>query len=236
MHLCVHSKEERGVLRLHISRGGEFSSDLLRDFCRGEGILPSFTLLDSPQLNGIAECRIGLDMVVARTSMIHAAAPYFLWPFAVRYAAHQLNLWPCVSLPETSPTLCWTGEVGDASVFRVWGSRAFVCDMSAHELSARAISSVFLGFPLVASGWQFYLPTSRRVCPSHDVTFDEFVPFLFSSPTALPLPHPRHSSLLLVDPLPGTVPVEVAVGSGATRGAASGGAASGGTEPWGAES
>ncbi|CAI6001910.1 unnamed protein product [Closterium sp. NIES-65] len=58
-------------------------------------------------------------MEVARTSMIHAAAPHFLWPFVVRYAAHQLNLWPRVSLPETSPTLRWTGKVGDASVFRL---------------------------------------------------------------------------------------------------------------------
>ncbi|CAI7879174.1 unnamed protein product [Closterium sp. NIES-53] len=101
---------------------GEFSSDLLRDFCRGEGITQSFTLPDSPQKNGIAERRIGLVMEVARTSMIHAAAPHFLWPFAVRYAAHQLNLRPRVSLLETSPTLRWTGKVGDVSVFRVWGS------------------------------------------------------------------------------------------------------------------
>ncbi|CAI7757602.1 unnamed protein product [Closterium sp. NIES-53] len=50
-------------------------------------------------------------MEVSRTSMIHAAAPHFLWPVAVRYTAHQLNLWPRVSLPETSPTLRWTGEV-----------------------------------------------------------------------------------------------------------------------------
>ncbi|CAI7866323.1 unnamed protein product [Closterium sp. NIES-53] len=99
--------------------GGEFSSDLLGDFCPREGILQSFTLPASPQQNGVAECRIGLVMEVARTSMIHAAAPHFLWPFAVRYAAHQLNLWPRVSLPETSPTRLWTGKVGDASVFRV---------------------------------------------------------------------------------------------------------------------
>ncbi|CAI7851153.1 unnamed protein product [Closterium sp. NIES-53] len=98
---------------------GDFSSDLLWDFCRGEGILHSFTLPDSPQQNGIAERRIGLVMEVARTSMIHAAALHFLWPFAVRYAAHQLNLWRRVSLPETSPTLRWTGKVGDASVFWV---------------------------------------------------------------------------------------------------------------------
>ncbi|CAI7880710.1 unnamed protein product [Closterium sp. NIES-54] len=77
-------------------------------------------------------------MDVARTSMIHAAAPHFLWPFAVQYAAHQINLQPRVSLPETSPTLRWTGKVGDASAFRVWGSRAFVRDLSADKLSSRA--------------------------------------------------------------------------------------------------
>ncbi|CAI7849158.1 unnamed protein product, partial [Closterium sp. NIES-54] len=165
------------VLRLHSDRGGEFSSDLLRDFCCGEGILQSSTLPDSPQQNGIVERRIGLVMEFARTSMIHAAAPHFLWLFAVRYAAHQLNLWPCVSLPETSPTLRWTRKVGDASVFRVRGSRAFVRDTSADKLDARAIPCVFLGFVPDAPGWQFYHPTSRRVLPSQDVTFDESVPF-----------------------------------------------------------
>ncbi|CAI5530921.1 unnamed protein product [Closterium sp. Naga37s-1] len=200
-------------------------------------------------------------MEVASTSMIHVAAPQFLWPFAVRYAAHQLNLWPRVSLPETSPTLRWTGEVGDASVFRVWGSRAFVRDTSADKLSARAIPCVFLGFPPDAPGWQFYHPTSRRVIPSQDVTFDESIPFyrlfpyrsappppppLFLAPgpppvDPLPPQGPAPSGLSQVDPLPGTVPVEVVVGSGAARGVASGGAvsggaASGGAEPGGADS
>ncbi|CAI7846241.1 unnamed protein product, partial [Closterium sp. NIES-53] len=103
--------------------------------------------------NRVAERRIGLVMEVARTSMIHAAAPHLRWPFVVRYAAHQLNLWPRVSLPETLPTLCWTGKVGDVSVFRVWGSRAFVRDTSADKLSSRAIPCVFLGFPPDAPCW-----------------------------------------------------------------------------------
>ncbi|CAI7908062.1 unnamed protein product, partial [Closterium sp. NIES-53] len=45
-----------------------------------------------------------------------------------------------------------------------------------HKLSSRAIPYVFLGFPPDAHGWQFYHPTSRRVLPSQDVTFDEPVP------------------------------------------------------------
>ncbi|CAI7788360.1 unnamed protein product, partial [Closterium sp. NIES-53] len=158
-------------------RGGEFSSDLLRAFCRLEGIRQTFTLPASPQQNGIAERRVGMVMDVARTSMIHAAAPHFLWPFAVQYAAHQINLQPRVSLPETTPTLRLTGKVGDASAFCVWGSRAFVRDTAADKLSSRAVSYVFLGFPPDAPGWQFYQPTSRRVLSSQDVTFDESVSY-----------------------------------------------------------
>ncbi|CAI7910945.1 unnamed protein product, partial [Closterium sp. NIES-54] len=226
------------VLRLHSDRGGEFSSDLLRAFYRAEGIRQTFTLPASPQQNGIAERRIGMVMDVARTSMIHAATPHFLWPFAVQYAAHQINLQPRVSLPETTPTLRWTGKVGDASALRVWGSRAFVCDALAYKLSSRAVPYVFLGFPLDAPEWQFYNPTSRRVLSSQDVTFDKSVSYycLFPYHTAS-LPPP---SLFLapgtppVDPLPppGSCPLR---GAG-TRGAGTGGAEPERVEPGGADS
>ncbi|CAI7913259.1 unnamed protein product [Closterium sp. NIES-54] len=190
-------------------------------------------------------------MEIAHTSLIHAAAPHFLWPFAVQYAAHQLNLWPRVSAPETSPTLLWTGQVGDASRFWVWGARAFVHDTTADKLSSRAVPCVFLGFVPDAPGWRFYHPTLRRVFASEDVTFDESVPFyhLFPYRTA-PLPPPP---LFLtpgappVDPLPpqgpapsgvsqvdAVEPVEVAVDSGPERGSEPGGTETGGAEPGGA--
>ncbi|CAI7850560.1 unnamed protein product [Closterium sp. NIES-54] len=241
--ICLQLRErfctDLPVLRLNSDRGGEFSSNLLRDFCHEEGILQSFTLPASPQKNGIAERRIGLVMEVARTSMIHAAAPHFLWPLAVQYAAHRLNLWPRVSLPETSPTLRWMRKVGDASIFRVWGSRAFVRDPSQDKLSARAIPC--------------------------DVTFDESVPFyrlfpyrsatlpppplfLATGPPPIdPLPPqgPAPPGVSQVDPPPGAVPGEVAVdsaepggaepGGAKTRGAEPGGAHPGGTESGGAE-
>ncbi|CAI7812822.1 unnamed protein product [Closterium sp. NIES-53] len=217
------------VLRLLSDRGGELSSTLLRDFCRGEGILHSFTLPDSPQQNEIAERHIGSVM--------------------------ELNLWPRVSLPKTSPTLHWTREVGDALVFRVWGSRAFVRNTPADKLSPRAIPCVFLGFVPDAHGWQFYHPTSRRVLPSQDVTFDESVlfyhlfPYRSTPPTPPPLflapgpppvdplppQGPAPSRVSQVDPPPGPAPVQLAVGSGAARGAAFGGAEPGGVGSEGAE-
>ncbi|CAI7736802.1 unnamed protein product [Closterium sp. NIES-53] len=145
--------------------------------------------------------------------MIHAAAPHFLWPFVVQYAAHKINLQPRVSLPETTPTLRWTGKVGDGSVFRVWGSRAFVRDASVDKLSSRVVPCVFLGLTPDAPGWEFYHPTSRRVLSSQEVTFDESVSYY----------HPVE-------------PIEVAVDSGAARGAERAGAGPGVVEPGVAES
>ncbi|CAI6006842.1 unnamed protein product [Closterium sp. NIES-65] len=168
------------------------------------------------------------------------------------YAAHQINLYPRVSRPETSPALLWTGKVGDASAFRVWESRAFVRDLSADKLSPRASPCVFLGFPPDAPRWQFYHPTSRRILSSQDVTFDESVPYYRLFPYRTPsLPPP---SLFLVpgpppvDPLPpqgpapsgvsqvdAVEPVEVTGDSGAAAGAEPGGAEPGGVQSGGAE-
>ncbi|CAI7856446.1 unnamed protein product [Closterium sp. NIES-53] len=248
-HSSSFPPTEAPLQTLHMDVGGEFYSDLLRAFCRAEGIRQTFMLLASPQQNGIAERRIGMVMDINRTSMIHAAAPHFLWPFAVQYAAHQINLQPRVSLLETTPTLRWTGKVGDASAFRVWGSRAFVRDTSADKLSSRAIPCVFLGFPTDAPGWQFYHPTSRRVLSSQDVKFDESVSYYRLFPyRAASLPPPQPLFLVPdtppVDPLPPegpapsgvsqvdpSEPVEVAVNSGAAQGAEPVGAGTGGAEP-----
>ncbi|CAI7901806.1 unnamed protein product [Closterium sp. NIES-54] len=136
------------------------------------------------------------------------------------------TLWPCIFLPETSPTLRWTGKVGDALVFRVRGSCAFARDTSADKLSSRAIPC--------------------------DVTFDESVPFycllpyctaplpppppLFLAPgpppvDPLPPQGPAPSGVSQVDPLALAEPVMVTIDSGAARGAASRGAEPTSAEP-----
>ncbi|CAI5479363.1 unnamed protein product [Closterium sp. Yama58-4] len=235
-------QQDLQVLRLHSDRGGEFSSRLIEGFRRAEGIVKSFTISDSPQQNGIAERRIGLIIKVARTYMIHAAAPHFLWPFVVRYAAHQLNLWPRVSMPETSPTLRWMGEVGDASAFRVWGALSLVHDTTAGKLSPRTLRCIFLGFPTDAPPWQFYHPTSRRVLSSQD-------PLEISSDPSGPpeggdaadgMATTRRSPRLETPPgfLPrpsSPPPQPVAVDSGAAGDSDTGGTGSGGAGPGVAE-
>ncbi|CAI7904592.1 unnamed protein product [Closterium sp. NIES-53] len=200
------------VLRLHSDRGGEFSSDLLRAFCRSEGIRQTLTLPASPQQNGIAEHRIGMVMDVARTSMIHAAAPHFLWPFAVQYAAHLINLQPRVSLPETTPTLRWTGKVGDASAFRFY-----------HPTSRRVMSSQDVTFDESVSYYR--TPLVDHLPPQSPAT------------SGVSQVDPAEPVEVAVDSSAarGAYPTGAGPGGADTGGAETGGAESGGTETGRAE-
>ncbi|CAI7742733.1 unnamed protein product [Closterium sp. NIES-54] len=178
LHLHEHFDTDLPVVRLHSDRGGEFSSDLLREFCHGEGILES--------------------------------------------------------------------EVGDASVFRVWGSRAFVQLTSSPPMLSPA-SSLALSLTHLAGSFT----TPSRVVSSRLRTSRSRSRFPYCSAPLLPLrlflapgpppvdpllpQGPAPSRLSQVDPLPGTALVEAAVSSGAAQGAASGSAASGGAEPRGEE-
>ncbi|CAI7920685.1 unnamed protein product [Closterium sp. NIES-54] len=215
LQLCERFGQDLPVLHLHFDRGGEFSSDLLRDFCRGEGVPQSSTLRDSPQQNGIAKRRIGLVIEVARTSMIHAPASHFMWSFAVR----SWDLVPLFAIrPRTS-------------------SQPVLSPMSSLALSLTRLACNFTTPPrAVSSLLRTSCLTSRfpyRSAPPPP-------PPLFHAPgpppvDPLPPQGPAPSGVSQVDPLPGPVPVQVAISSGAAQGAASGGAAFGGAEPGGAE-
>ncbi|CAI7932448.1 unnamed protein product [Closterium sp. NIES-54] len=127
-----------------------------------------------------------------------AGAPRFLWPQAVRYATHQLNLWPSDARPRVTPVSHWIGSPGVAADYRVWGCLAHVRSPGVNKLSARTRACVFLGFPLDALGWVFYDPFTHQFFASQDVTFDESVSYYRSRPHrgSKVFPPPRFSSPL----------------------------------------
>ncbi|CAI7892603.1 unnamed protein product [Closterium sp. NIES-54] len=188
-----------------------------------EGIRQTFTLPASPQQNGIAECRIGMVMDVARTSMIHAAAPHFLWPFAVQYAAHQINLQPpFVCVPRTScPLVPFPASSLASPLTNLGGSfttppRVVFCPLRTSRLTSRYLTTVSF-------------PTKLPLSPPPPLFLAQGAPPVDPLP-----PHgPAPSGVSQVDPVE---PVEVVVDSGVARGAEPAGAGIGSVEPGGAES
>ncbi|CAI7865927.1 unnamed protein product [Closterium sp. NIES-53] len=87
--------------------GGKFSSDLLRDFRRGEGIIQSFMLQASPQQNGIAERCIGLVM-----EFYHPTSRYVISCQDVTFdeSVPFYRLFPYRSAPPPPPPLFLTPD------------------------------------------------------------------------------------------------------------------------------
>ncbi|CAI5508688.1 unnamed protein product, partial [Closterium sp. Naga37s-1] len=241
--LATEGTRGRRVSCLHSDRGGEFRSGILAGFCGEQGIVQSWTLSESPQQNGVAERRIGLVMDIARTSMIHAHEPHFLWP------AHQLNLQLRVSRPEASPTSLWTRSPGVGSACCVWGCLALVRDTSAVNLSARAVPCVFLSFPVASADWSFYHPPLHHFLDSRDVRFDESVsyytrypcrglsvppPPLFLAPSLPPAPAPPVTVDSVGVGAGGAATGDARSGGARSRGAGAGGAGTGGASSGGA--
>ncbi|CAI7747504.1 unnamed protein product [Closterium sp. NIES-54] len=73
--LSARFQQDLQVLRLHSDRGREFSFRLFEDFYREEGTAQPFTLLASPEQNGIAERRIGLIMECLAPSGVSQVDP-----------------------------------------------------------------------------------------------------------------------------------------------------------------
>ncbi|CAI7730671.1 unnamed protein product [Closterium sp. NIES-54] len=155
-------------------------------------------------------------MDVARTSMIHAAAPHFLWPFAafVRdLSADKLSprAVPCVIL----------GFPSDAPGWQFY-----------HPTSRRVLSSQDITFD---ESVPYYRLFPYRIAPLPPSPL-----FLAPGPPPVdPLP-PKGPAPSGVSQVDAVEPVKVALDSGATRGAepvgaGCGGAESGGAEPGGAE-
>ncbi|CAI7859880.1 unnamed protein product, partial [Closterium sp. NIES-54] len=220
--------EDLPILRLHSDRGGDFSSRLLEDFCGAEGITQSFTLPASPQQNGIAEPRIGfvIDVSVAVCGPIRRAPAQ---PLA-----------PC--LPP-----------GDQTYSVVVGRESLT---ESREHASRPVTPICIRPCLLAGDLAYTaLDGEDWRCVGVPVPFYHLFPYrsappppppLFLAPgpppvDPLPPQGPAPSGVSQVDPLPGTAPIEVAIGSGAARGTVSGGAesegaGSGGAEPGGAGS
>ncbi|CAI7807590.1 unnamed protein product [Closterium sp. NIES-53] len=216
--LATEATRGRRVSRLHPDCGGELRFGILAGFCGEQGISQSWMLPKSPQQNGVAERRIGLVKDIARMSMIHARAPHFLWPYAVRYAAHQLNLQSRVLRPEVSRPVFGPGPL----------------------LSACAIPCVFLGFPVDCCDYSFYHPPLHQFLDSRDVRFDESVSYYTRYPCrGLPVPPPPlflapTSPRAPAPPVPPLPPGPTLSGDADTGGPGTGGAGSRGARLGGA--
>jgi len=144
-------------------------------FLKRRGICAQYTMLGTPQQNGVSERgnRTLMDMV--RSMLSKPTIPVSLWMYALKSSLYLLNRLPSKAVQKT-PFELWTGRKPSLRHLHVWGFQAEVriYNLKEKKLDARTISGYFIGYSAKSKGYMFYCPThSTRIIESGNARFIE---------------------------------------------------------------
>nr|GFB38630.1 retrovirus-related Pol polyprotein from transposon TNT 1-94 [Tanacetum cinerariifolium] len=162
----------------------EFVNQTLRDYYEEVGISHEISVAPSPQQNGVVERRNCTLIEAARTMLIYAQAPLFLWAEVV------------------TPYELLQSKLPDLSFFHVFSALCYPTNDSENlgKLQPKADIGIFIGYALTKKAFRIYNRRTRRIIKTIHVDFDEL--------TAL-ASEQRSSGPALIEMNPGTITAEV---------------------------
>ncbi|GJY61215.1 retrovirus-related pol polyprotein from transposon TNT 1-94 [Tanacetum coccineum] len=113
------------VCFLRTDNGMEFVNKTLTELCESVGITHNTTVPQTPQQNGVVKRWNQTLMEAARTMLIFAKAPMFLWAEVVATACYTLNRSLVHTLHEKTYYELLKGKKPNVKYFRVFGSLCY---------------------------------------------------------------------------------------------------------------
>ncbi|VVT49835.1 uncharacterized protein SAPINGB_P002467 [Magnusiomyces paraingens] len=98
------------VAYFHSDNGGEYISKDLEQFFVSKGIKHTYTVPHTPQQNGVAERLNRTLFEKAKSMLLYAHAPEYLWGEAVKSANYIRNRLPSRTTGGVAPLQLWTGK------------------------------------------------------------------------------------------------------------------------------
>ncbi|KAL6328200.1 hypothetical protein AAG906_034343 [Vitis piasezkii] len=161
----VESQLNRRIKSVRSDRGGEYYGRFTESgqhlsafalFLREHGIIANYTMLGTPEQNGVAERRNRTLIDMVRSMMSNSTLPEFLWGEALK-TIHILNRVPSKVVPKT-PYELWVGRKPTLNYLHVWGCpiEAKIFNPQIKKLDSKTISCNFIGYPEISKGFRFY--------------------------------------------------------------------------------
>ncbi|GJW46618.1 putative ribonuclease H-like domain-containing protein [Tanacetum coccineum] len=170
------------VRYLRTDNGTEFVNKTLTEFCESVGITHNTSVPQTPQQNGVVERRNQTLMEAARTMLIFAKAPMFLWAEAVATACYTLNRSLVHTLHGKTYYELLKGKKPEVNYFRVFGSLCYPTNDydDLGKLKAKADIGIFVGYAPTKKAYRIYNKRTRKIQETVHVTFDELTEGLTS--------------------------------------------------------
>ncbi|GJU60118.1 retrovirus-related pol polyprotein from transposon TNT 1-94 [Tanacetum coccineum] len=155
--------------------GIEFVNKTLTEFYESVGITHNTSVPQTPQQNGVVERRNRTLMEAARTMLIFAKAPMFLWAEAVATACYTLNRSLVHTLHGKTYYELLKGKKPEVKYFWVFGSLCYPTNDydDLGKLKAKADIGIFVGYAPTKKAYRIYNKRTRKIQETVHVTFDE---------------------------------------------------------------
>ncbi|CAB0037528.1 unnamed protein product [Trichogramma brassicae] len=172
---AVNNKFGRTMRALRCDQGREYCNNEMKKTMDKYGIKLETTAPYTPEKNGQAE-RVNRTIVeMARSMMLQAKAPGFLWAEAVNTAAHIVNRLSTRARSNTTPFEAWWGKKPDMSNMRIFGALAYshIPKQFRKKFDPKAKRTWMVGYNGDSRNYRLYDPSSRKIIISRNVTFNE---------------------------------------------------------------
>nr|GFB92698.1 retrovirus-related Pol polyprotein from transposon TNT 1-94 [Tanacetum cinerariifolium] len=176
------------VHRIRTNNGTEFVNQTLREYYEEVGISHETSVACSPQQNGVVERRNQTLIEAARTILIYAQAPLFLWAEAVPTACYTQNGSIIRLRHRKAQYELLHNKLHDLSFLYVFGALCYPTNDSENlgKLQPKADIGIFIGYAPTKKAFWIYNKRTRQIVETIYVYFDELAAMAFEQSSSGP--------------------------------------------------
>ncbi|MBW0539131.1 hypothetical protein O181_078846 [Austropuccinia psidii MF-1] len=153
--------------------GTEFKNNIFNDFLAQHGIIHEYSMPYEHHQNGRIERTNRTISEMARTSLIAARLPSFLWPWAFCHSVWIFNRYLHADSNRTPFEVLWKRHP-DLSLLRVFGAKSYLYNHNfKKDFLPRATVGYHMGVSEDSKGWLFWILAKKNIVKSASVSFDE---------------------------------------------------------------
>nr|GEY92353.1 retrovirus-related Pol polyprotein from transposon TNT 1-94 [Tanacetum cinerariifolium] len=163
------------VRRIRTDNGTEFVNQTLRKYYEEVGISHETSVARSPQQNGVVKRHNRTLIEAARTMLIYAQAPLFLWAEAMATACYTQNRSIIRIHHGKTPYELLHNKLPDLSFLHMFGALCYPTNDSENlgKLQLKAYIGIFIGYAPTKKAFLIYNRRTRRIVETIHVDFDE---------------------------------------------------------------
>ncbi|CAN1145812.1 Retrovirus-related Pol polyprotein from transposon TNT 1-94, partial [Linum perenne] len=180
-YTMVQTQFQTQIQVLKTDNAHDYFNSALGSFLIEHEIIHASSCVNTPQQNGIAERKNRHLLDVARASMFTHHVPKYLWGEAVLTATYLINKMLSRVLGFQTPRQVLLDAFPHISAYTSdLPPKVFDCTVFIHvapqqrsKLGPQSLKGVFIGYSANQKGYKCYVPHTKRVYNTRDVTFFE---------------------------------------------------------------